>query len=71
MKHKSLSDKRMDLYRKMCSVLRDFKWGLLFDEIKEQDKQSMKRIVNEIILESPDSRHNLIKLKEIVGEDLT
>ncbi|GBE19398.1 MAG TPA: hypothetical protein ENG87_01915 [Candidatus Pacearchaeota archaeon] len=62
MKHKSLSDFITE--GKMHQF--DHEEIILVKHIK----QSMIRIVNEIILKNPKSRHNLVKLKEIVGEDL-
>ena len=42
MKNKTLKEKREELFKKMCEILPDFKWGLLFEEIIEQDKQFIK-----------------------------
>ena len=47
MTNKTLSDKRMELFRKMCKILPDFKWGLLFEEIQNQDKEFIKQLKEE------------------------
>lgn len=40
----NLSLKRTELYREMCKILPDFKWGLLFERIMNQDKVFIKKL---------------------------
>jgi len=44
MTNKTLSDKRMELFRKMCKILPDFNWCSLFKEIQNQDKEFIKEL---------------------------
>lgn len=53
-----LSDKRMELFREMCKILTDFKWGLLFEKIENQDREFIVRL-----------KERWIKMEEIYSKN--
>ena len=50
----NLSEKRMEFYRELCQEYPNFKWGMIFQRIFEQDKEFIKRLKEELDNEQVD-----------------